>query len=316
MATAIAIDLRERTGADDASPAPVVLVDDLPPEEPGDANEIEVWPTTLLGRARARFRPARLRLLTRRLGLGGALKFTFVMPLLHRRPGHYSVRVRGWAAPIQLRGRTSDYEVFAAILANDEYGPYLRSLGGAPVRRVIDCGANIGLASIYFLIHCPACRVVAIEPDSGNYDLAVRNLAAGGRRVEVRLAGVWDADGWLDVVNDEPGEGGEWAVTVALADRPDTSSVPAVSIASLVGPGDGPPVDVLKVDIEGAEAVAFGGEDTRWLDRVRSVAVELHGVTAFGDSEATVLDALRRHDFHLSRSGEYTVGRRRPVVQT
>ncbi len=45
------------------------------------------------------------------------------------------------------------------------------------VRLIVDVGANIGAAAIYFHTQYPAARVVAVEPSSAAFDLLARNAA-------------------------------------------------------------------------------------------------------------------------------------------
>ena len=42
---------------------------------------------------------------------------------------------------------------------------------------IIDAGANIGLASIWFSEQFPACKIFAVEPDRGNLSVLARNAA-------------------------------------------------------------------------------------------------------------------------------------------
>lgn len=62
-------------------------------------------------------------------------------------------------------------------------------------------------------------------------------------------------------------------------------------------------IDVLKVDIEGAETAVFGGGDRSWLGAVRNIVIELHGP----ECQAAVEGALAPYAFNESRSGELSV---------
>ena len=44
------------------------------------------------------------------------------------------------------------------------------------IRLVVDCGANVGYASAYFLSHFPQARVIAVEPDDQKFEALRRNL--------------------------------------------------------------------------------------------------------------------------------------------
>ena len=42
---------------------------------------------------------------------------------------------------------------------------------------IIDCGANIGLASIYFKFHFPDVKIYAFEPEISNFKMLKKNVA-------------------------------------------------------------------------------------------------------------------------------------------
>ena len=61
------------------------------------------------------------------------------------------VRVPGCPTPIYMRTGTSDYAVLRQVFIDREYE--IRDL--ADPRIIIDCGANVGYASVYFLTRFP-----------------------------------------------------------------------------------------------------------------------------------------------------------------
>jgi len=75
------------------------------------------------------------------------------------------VSVRLARNPVWLRPWTSDYAAYQQVFREQEYAGVE---GISHPRIVIDCGANIGLASIYFLNRFPECTVLAVEPDPEN----------------------------------------------------------------------------------------------------------------------------------------------------
>jgi hypothetical protein len=62
-------------------------------------------------------------------------------------------------------------------------------------------------------------------------------------------------------------------------------------------------VDILKVDIEGAELELFKSRPDHWLDRVNMVIVETHDRFRPG-SETAVRDALKEKFEEAPRNGE------------
>ena len=59
-------------------------------------------------------------------------------------------------------------------------------------------------------------------------------------------------------------------------------------------------IDLLKLDIEGAEEALFSHDDLSWLDHVRVVTIEVHGPEA----ESAVRNALRDRPFEQTFQGE------------
>jgi FkbM family methyltransferase len=233
------------------------------------------------------------RRLARQLGAVQALRFRAAM--LSARAGlrqdpTIALHPAALTHPVALRLASTDAEVFGQVLTDLEYAPAV-----APDARIIvDCGANIGLASAYFLSRLPLARVIAIEPFPANAELCRRNLAPYGERARVIEAAVWNSCTTLALTATA---GAEWAVQV----REDggAGSVRAIDIPSLALPV----IDILKVDIEGAEAALFDETAARWLPTVRNIVIELHGP----DCGARFRDALSCYHFRESHSGDLTL---------
>src|SRR5690349_7835620 len=63
--------------------------------------------------------------------------------------------------PVYARHNTTDLAVFDLIFVEREY----RCIDGFELSGlVLDCGANVGYSSAYFLSKYPKCHVIAIEP--------------------------------------------------------------------------------------------------------------------------------------------------------
>jgi FkbM family methyltransferase len=214
--------------------------------------------------------------------------------------GPLAVGVRGYRQPLRLRPYSSDFAVFRQVFLQQQYA-------GLPVRSprvIIDAGANIGLASLYFLRRYPRARVLALEPEPDNFALAAANLRPYRHRCTLVRAALWSHTTRLAI---RPGTA-HWAAQVMPAEDGAGRPVPAYSLDDLIVQFGLPFVDLLKVDIEGSEADVFrAGRDTV-LSRVGCCAVELHGPA----SEAAFREAAGRHGFTWGRRGELTVATRRP----
>jgi FkbM family methyltransferase len=188
--------------------------------------------------------------------------------------GEFKLHSKLVDSPLICRGGTSDIDVFKHIFVLREYA----AIGPLPEDGlIIDCGANVGFSTVYFLSVSPHAHVIAVEPDPGNYRMLVRNTASFKDRCTCVQAGVWSEAGGLRVVNAPSGDGREWARGVKVVPPGDVADIQAVTIGMLLDQSPYDRVALLKVDIEGAEQAVFAKGTEEWLDRVDRIAIELHG---------------------------------------
>ena len=181
--------------------------------------------------------------------------------------------IPGSRTKVLLRLGSSDISVFNGIFRWLEYG---WDLDRKP-QTIIDGGAYIGLSAIYFTMRYPGVRVIAVEASEQNFDLLVRNTSAFPNIQPVHAA-LWPQPGSL--VLTDPGTG-LWGLQVKEAVSPDgaagelADSVRAITIGDIIREHGIDRIDLLKVDIEGAEKELFG-EPGPWLDQVDAICIELH----------------------------------------
>lgn len=202
---------------------------------------------------------------------------------------------------VRLRG-SSDLDCFNQMFVAEEYAA-LRDL--ANVRLILDLGANAGFASAYFLNCFPDCQVVAVEPDDRNVAICESNLRAYGGRVRILHGAVWSECTRLRLSRGTFGDGRDWATQVAAPAEGEQGEIQAWDVASIIEMTGLPAVDLLKIDIEGAELEVFSESARSWLPRIRNICMELHGP----DCEEAFFRALANFDYELERSGEYTICR-------
>jgi FkbM family methyltransferase len=209
--------------------------------------------------------------------------------------GNSYVHARWSANPVFVRRGTSDMWTFDLIFVDHEY----RCIDHlANVRTIIDAGANVGYSSAYFLTQFPDVRVIAIEPDPDNFRALQRNVSRWGERVICVNAALWSKAGALSFRKETMQLGQEWGRQVESG----VGDVQALDIPQILANYDINDIDLLKIDIEGAEKEVFAA-DTSWLDRVRNIVIELHD-----DEDRRVFhNAIRYRDFALSHCEELTV---------
>jgi FkbM family methyltransferase len=137
--------------------------------------------------------------------------------------------------------------------------------------RILDCGGNVGLASLWYKRAYPHARITSFEADPRIAATLQRNLAANGHRdVDVVNAAVWVENTTLEFRAEGTDSG---AVASVAGETPgEVLRVPAIRLRDWL---ERDPVDLLKLDIEGAEAAVL--EDIApVLDRVAALQMEVH----------------------------------------
>ena len=179
----------------------------------------------------------------------------------------------GLQHPVYMRVPSTDVVTFRQIFKDEEYRFEIKS---AP-RTIIDAGANVGYASVYMASKFPGAKIYALEPDSSNFALLQRNVAPYENIVPLHAA-LWNEDAEINLVDPGLGDSGfvtrdaGWSETESERER---HKVEAVTVPSLMQKFGIEHVDVLKVDIEGAEREVFADAQP-WIDKVDAIIIELH----------------------------------------
>ncbi|MEZ4754822.1 MAG: FkbM family methyltransferase [Bdellovibrionota bacterium] len=209
--------------------------------------------------------------------------------------------------PFVLRNHTSDVHTFEQIFMNHEYDFNVKSTPEI----IIDAGANIGFASMYFSGKYPESKIIAIEPEKSNFQLLVKNVAPY-KNIFPLQAALWNENGKISLV--DPGEG-HWGFMTDRKDNQERSlgayqhEVRSITVDKIIREFKLAKIDILKIDIEGAEREVFA-DTSAWIDKVGSLIVELHdrlkpGCTASFQSGAKGFDNewKQGENIYLSRDG-------------
>jgi FkbM family methyltransferase len=138
---------------------------------------------------------------------------------------------------------------------------------------ILDLGANIGIASLWFANSFPQARVVGVEPSMGNYEIAQKNGARSGRNIDVLHAAIANQRGKIDLYDTFAGE---WGFSTRREDDAwrVIESVDAITIADVLEKYAADEPFILKMDIEGAEKGLF--DDHQLFERFALIVIELH----------------------------------------
>jgi FkbM family methyltransferase len=166
----------------------------------------------------------------------------------------------------------------------------IRQRGRTPV--IVDAGANIGAASIWFSLQFPEARIIAVEPDPANARLC--RLNTEGRNVEVVEAAIGASSGSVSLVSAEQ----SWGVQTVRG-----GDVPIVTVPQLLDRIEGAELLIAKIDIEGFESDLFA-EATDWLETVSAIFVEPHDWMLPGRGTSRSFRQAIGPEFDMLISGE------------
>jgi FkbM family methyltransferase len=196
--------------------------------------------------------------------------------------------------PVYLRIDTSDFCAYRDVLIfrSKSYDP---GIAGFSPNVIVDAGAHIGMASILFALKYPAAKIIAIEPEPSNFAALVRNTAPYKTITPIQAA-LWREDGEVSLGPSNAHPKGAFQVVEHGQQR-----VRAITMDRLMRQTGIEAIDLLKVDIEGAEKEVF--ESCTWIEKVRVIAIELHDRVRPGCATAVQRAAGDRYS---NQQGEIT----------
>jgi len=168
---------------------------------------------------------------------------------------------------------------------------------------IIDAGANVGLAALYFAQTIPDVRVISIEADKHIADLLTRNVAHYAlNNVEVLHGAAWESNENLRFSSDHADAG-------RISDE-GHDIVPGIRIRDLL---EEQQVDLLKIDIEGSELVVLQ-DCGEMLCRAKTIFVEYHSAVDQPQSLSSILELLEVSGFryYIDSTGVHTA---RPLME-
>ena len=237
-------------------------------------------------------------------------------------------RLMKWLSPFRPRDGLLSELALARILHRPRYQPFFVKLAGHPFQvvdslafywsyreifgerlywfpdpptppHILDCGANLGLASLFFLRRYPACRLTALEPDPDLFQILQKNLEPH-RLPETQLLNVALAGqaGTYNFYQQGSDSGRLRHPFSDLATPP--AKVRGIPLDDLLSQ----PVDFLKIDIEGGEVEVLSA--CKLLRRARYVFIEYHSFQGHPQELDVILSLLSREGFRYWLQNHFT----------
>ena len=218
-----------------------------------------------------------------------------------------NVRVTGEKIDISLRKTGSDWQVFKQIFQYEEYKPVVNAMRLNKINPtlILDLGANIGLTTFYLKKYFPETEIISVEPDENNFICLELNLKTL-TNVKLLNVAVWNESKQL--IEDAPFRGGDdWAKNFKEKKDDIGKIINGLSIEDILKHTSQTSIDLLKIDIEGAERFLFNKDISNldFLAKTKCIAIEIHD--EFNCRE-DIYNVLSDYGFIYFNHGELTIG--------
>jgi len=197
------------------------------------------------------------------------------------------------------KGDFADMQTFNEVILRNAY----HISGLSQVKVIVDCGANIGWASLAFLNEFPDAKLISIEPEKRNYELAEANLrpyrVKDNRDIELLRKCVHNNIGYYSLVDSRYSN----AYRISNVESEDDSQnyVESITIQQIIQDFNLEKIDILKIDIEGSEYDLFA-KDTEWLSHVKCLIIETHDNIRQGSTKM-LFNAISSFDYRMVIEG-------------
>jgi FkbM family methyltransferase len=209
--------------------------------------------------------------------------------------------------PLYIRIGTTDASVLKQVFLERQYDYPL------PIspKVIVDAGANIGLSAIFFANRYPDALILAIEPEDSNFQLLQRNTAPYPKIRPLKVA-LWQKNQQIRLIDPRDGNDGFQTKEGLMDNDVCLGYVRGVTLDAIMAEKALSFIDVLKIDIEGAEKEVFENS-SNWINRVGIIIAELHDHIKSGCS-AAFLHATQDFDFDGPTRGETIIRIRNELV--
>ena len=185
--------------------------------------------------------------------------------------GFNLMNLPGISTPFACRPINADISIAHSIFSFQEY--LLPKIKDFQPKLILDCGGNIGAAAVYFANKYPGVKIYSVEPERDNFKLLTFNTAFYGNIHPIKSA-LWDKETFIRV---EDRGFGKWGFMTFETTADDPAAFRTTTVSKLLAESGFDEIDLLKIDIEGAEKEVFSAPDVdEWLPKVKVLTIELH----------------------------------------
>jgi FkbM family methyltransferase len=225
----------------------------------------------------------------------GILKSLLIFMAMSTTAEEYEVKWKG--RHYHIRKHSTDFKVFRSIVIFGQYN--ISRINSTNVKTIIDLGSNIGFSVLHFKAKFPDAHIIAVEPEKHNYDQLVKNVK-GYNDIDCLQNAIWHTKKNLGIFDSGLGE---YGFRVVEGNQKLVGSVDAITMDDIVTMYNLQIIDILKIDIEGAEKDLFTYNYENWLPKVRCIVIELHDSFLPGCATA-FFKAISNREFNIFCKGE------------
>jgi FkbM family methyltransferase len=172
---------------------------------------------------------------------------------------------------------------------------------------IIDCGSNIGMSILFFKLLYPRAKIIGFEPDPQTFSTLAKNISSNGLKdVDLYQCALGNAGPSVEFFQNAQSQG---AMTMSTQ-RERMPGVAAILVdVQPLSQFVGGSVDLLKLDIEGAEhEVLRELADAGKLRNILRIHMEYHHhIYRDADELSSILQLLEQHHFgYQIRTGPTT----------
>jgi len=209
----------------------------------------------------------------------------FISPVISREKIKFNININNFDLTLEIRKNQSDLyilrENFVQLIYNYDYEKYIQNPSS-----IVDLGANMGLSSLYFQSRFKNAKIVCVEPVQENVDMIMKNMKNNNFHWSIEKAAIQSNVGTVQLYPNE-----WWSSCTVVEDvankrqmnkerfeyslKLEPVDVEAVPIDIILDRNNIEIVDILKMDIEGAEQDSILNSP-KWLNRVKILIIEIH----------------------------------------
>ena len=165
---------------------------------------------------------------------------------------------------------------------------------------ILDCGGNIGCSAVFFANVYPNAQIYSVEPEIRNFKMLTYNTIFYDKVHPINAA-LWDKETFIKIADENADTNGYMTIETTADD---SDALKTTTVSKLLAESGFDEIDLLKIDIEGAEKEVFSAPNVdEWLSKVKVLVIELHDRMKKGCSRA-FFKAVSNYDWHFEFRGE------------